>query len=177
MDFVEIMNTYFRGEKIESAFFVVPVGLLLWAMAFGAWRTEQGGFMWGVFVPSVLMGLVYVGAGIAVAARTGDQVAALEAGFGSDAAAMLSEEVPRMQQVVQNFHVALVIFGVIGVSGLVFRFAVPTDWAIGLGAVLVLVSGVGLLVDGFAERRSRPYMAALEALALEHGVASQPTGD
>jgi hypothetical protein len=26
------------------------------------------------------------------------------------------------------------------------------------------------MIDGFAERRARPYIAALEALAVEHGV-------
>lgn len=33
---------------------------------------------------------------------------------------------------------------------------------------------MGFLIDGFAERRARPYTAALEALAKEHGVASGP---
>jgi hypothetical protein len=33
----------------------------------------------------------------------------------------------------------------------------------GVGVALVFFSGVGLLVDGFAERRARPYTASLES--------------
>lgn len=173
MDFLQVMHTYFRGEKLESALFVLPFGLALWALALATWRSEQGGFMWGVVVPALLLGLVYVGAGAAITARTAGQVSALEAGYAQDLVAMLSEEVPRMQKVVQNFQVAFVAFGGIGVVGLVLRFAVRADWAIGLGGVLILISGAGLLIDTFAERRSRPYMQALEALAAEHGVQIQ----
>ena len=36
---------------------------------------------------------------------------------------------------------------------------------------LLIVGAMGFLIDGFAERRSRPYTAALEALAQQHGVA------
>ena len=38
------------------------------------------------------------------------------------------------------------------------------------GLVLVAVGGVVLVVDCFAERRAHPYVAALEALAVQHGV-------
>jgi BCD family chlorophyll transporter-like MFS transporter len=48
-----------------------------------------------------------------------------------------------------------------GVGGLVLRFALSADFAHGLGIALVFFAGVGLLVDGFAERRTHPYGAAL----------------
>lgn len=50
-----------------------------------------------------------------------------------------------------------------GLAGLALRFAVPGDWAHGLGIALVFYAGVGLMVDGFAERRTHPYVAALAA--------------
>ena len=33
MAFLEVLNTYFRGEKLEAWFFILPVGVLL--LAFG----------------------------------------------------------------------------------------------------------------------------------------------
>lgn len=170
MDFLTIMHTYFRGEKLEAALFILPVGLLFLGLAVGAWRTEWGGFMWGALVPSALVGLVFTGVGVGIAARTGGQVAGLEAGFQGDVVAMVQAELPRMQQVMRSFANTLTIMGVLAALGLALRFGVRTPWAMGLGSVLVAAGGVGLLIDGFAERRAHPYVAALEQLASEHGV-------
>ena len=54
-----------------------------------------------------------------------------------------------------------------GVVGLILRFVIPTDFAQGLGIALIFFSGVGLLVDGFAERRTHPYMKALTEIKFQ----------
>jgi hypothetical protein len=36
MDFLEIMQTYFRGEKLEAALFFAPAGLALAALGIAA---------------------------------------------------------------------------------------------------------------------------------------------
>ena len=54
MSFLEIMNTYFRGEKIEALFFILPIGLALIAFGAVALKAEHGGFAWGVAVPAIL---------------------------------------------------------------------------------------------------------------------------
>jgi hypothetical protein len=52
----------------------------------------------------------------------------------------------------------------LGVAGLALRFLTSADLLQGIGIALVLFAGVGLLVDGFAERRTHPYTSALHAL-------------
>ena len=79
MPFLDVMHAYFRGERIEALYFIVPIGLLMVAFA-------------------------------AVGLRTAGQVAEIEAGF---------------------------------------------------------------LIDGFAERRARPYTQALKVLAAEQDVELQ----
>jgi hypothetical protein len=171
MDFLEIMHTYFRGEKLEAALFIAPAGLALAALGIAALRAETGGFAWSVAVPCFVFALVLVVVGLVVATRTSGQVAALHSGWENDAAAMLRDELPRMQAVMRNFGWTLVAFGVMAAAGLAFRFVVPGEWARGLGSVLVLLGGMGLMIDGFAERRGRPYVAALKSAAADHGVA------
>ncbi|MFN8996392.1 MAG: hypothetical protein ACK5X3_22365, partial [Pseudomonadota bacterium] len=56
---------------------------------------------------------------------------------------------------------------VMGVAGLALHFATKGDLTQGLGIALVFFSGVGLMVDGFAERRTHPYVSALRAIAQE----------
>lgn len=184
MSFSEIMHAYFRGEKLEAACFILPVGLLFLGLAYGAWRSETGGFMWGVIVPSVVVGLLLVGVGASVAGRTNGQVSALEKAYEADPQAMVREELPRMRKVEDLFRTTLPIFGVVTVLGLGLRFGVRVDWAVGLGAVLIAAGGAGLLIDGFASRRSTPYVAALEALqtaeaaeAFEDGATSSASSE
>ena len=169
MDFLDVLHTYFRGEKLEAAFFIAPVGAAFLALAFAAWRSESGGFLWGALIPAVLFGLVLLGTGLGVATRTNGQVAELEAAHAQDPAAMVASELPRMRQVETLFSRTLPTFGILALLGLGLNFGLKTDWAHSLGAMLVAGGGVGLLIDGFASRRADPYVAALEALAKSHG--------
>ena len=167
MSFLEVMQTYFRGEKLEALFFILPVGLLLVAFGAVALRAERGGYAWGIAVPSIIFGLVLVGTGIGVSARTTGQVAELEQGLDEAPAAMVSKELPRMQKVNNNFRTTFYVFGVLAAIGLTLHY-LNTTWGRGLGAVLILIGAIGLLIDGFAERRAAPYTVALEQLAARH---------
>ena len=44
MPFLEIMHAYFRGERIEALYFIVPIGVLMLAFAAVTLRAERGGF-------------------------------------------------------------------------------------------------------------------------------------
>jgi hypothetical protein len=61
------------------------------------------------------------------------------------------------------------MWGLFGIAGLVLRFATSTDFLRGLGISLVFIAGIGLLVDGFAERRTHPYVDALEGTLRTYG--------
>lgn len=78
MAFLDIMQTYFRGEKLEALLFIIPVGLFLVMLGIAAIKAEKGSFAWGVAVPAILFGLVLIGTGVGIGMRTSGQVAALE---------------------------------------------------------------------------------------------------
>ena len=71
-------------------------------------------------------------------------------------------EQARMARVNQAWPKYLVIWGLMAVVGLLLRFATASDFWQGLGIALVFFGGVGLMVDGFAERRTHPYVDALQ---------------
>ena len=85
---------------------------------------------------------------------------------------MVAEELPRMRKVNANWPRLVATWATLVVVGLGLRFGLRADWAHGLGPALLLMGAVGFLVDGFAERRARPYTVALETLAAKHGVAT-----
>jgi hypothetical protein len=97
-------------------------------------------------------------------------VAELEAGFQSDPGAMVAEELPRMRKVNDNWPIYIGVWTTLVLVGLGLRFGLKADWAHGVGPAIILIGAMGFLIDGFAERRARPYTEALEALAAEHDV-------
>jgi hypothetical protein len=162
---LEAVLVYFQGEKIEALVFILPIGLL--SLVFGAWLVVDGGdgFARGVAIPFLLMGLLMTSIGAAVGYRTPAQLVQLQTAVKAEPEAARSAEMQRMNKVNGAWHIYLVIWAVFGIAGLVLRFATRGDFTQGLGIALVFFAGVGLLVDGFAERRTHPYTAALQVAA------------
>ena len=100
----------------------------------------------------------------------GAQVEAIESELQREPGAMLANERPRMQKVNANWPIYIEMWTSMLLVGLGLRCGLKADWAHGVGPALILIGGMGFLIDGFAERRARPYTAALEALAAEQHV-------
>jgi hypothetical protein len=161
MKLLDVMAKYFEGEKIEALVFILPIGLL--SLVFGAWLLSDGPgvFARGVAIPFLAMGLVMTVVGGAVGYRTPAQVAALETSIAASPETAVQAEQARMEKVNRAWPVYLAVWAAFGVAGLALRFATRGDFTQGLGIALVFFAGVGLVVDGFAERRARPYTEAL----------------
>jgi hypothetical protein len=159
----EALQVYFQGEKTEALVFILPVGLL--SLVFSAWLFTDGGggFARGVAIPFLAMGLLMSTVGAVVGLRTPSQQVQLRQSLQRDPVATQVTEVARMAAVDKAWNYYLAMWGIFGVVGLVLRFATRGDLTQGLGIALVFFAGVGLLIDGFAERRTHPYMAALSA--------------
>ena len=171
MEFLELMQAYFHGEKTEALFYILPAGILLLILAATGLASDRGGFGWGLAVPAIVFGLMFVGVGVGIGWRTGPQVAQLEESYQKDPAAMVAKELPRMEKVNDNWPRLVAAWALFVVAGLGLRFGFRADWAHGVGPALIICGALGFLIDGFAERRARPYTAALEALAAEHGAS------
>ncbi len=171
MSFLDVMHEYFRGEKLEAIYFILPAGLALVGFGIVAFKAERGGFAWGAAVPAIVFGLLLIATGLGIGLRTKSQVAALEEAHAESPVAMVQAELPRMEKVNKNFRATYFVFGALAALGLILHYA-GMGWSRSLGAVLVLGGGLGLLIDGFAERRAEPYTAALEQLAQS---APEPT--
>jgi hypothetical protein len=165
MTFLDTMQAYFRGERLEALWFIMPLGLALLGFALVAVRVERGGFAWGLAIPCALFGLVALVTGGTVAARTGRQVAAIERTWAESPAALAKAELPRMEKVNADFKAYFAGFAVLVAVGLTLLLVVQAPWARGLGPALILIGGLGFVIDGFASRRAVPYTAALAELA------------
>lgn len=164
MRFSDILHAYFRGEATEAWFFIVPAGLLLMAVGSALLWQNRTPFDFGLSLPSLLFGLLLVVVGGTVGARTPSQVAQLEAVYQRSPVELAQAELPRMEKVVQNFRTTFYAFGALAAVGLVLLYGVRREWSTGLGIALIVGAGIGLTVDGVAERRAHPYVEALKSL-------------
>ncbi len=166
LDLLDATQVYFQGEKIEALVFILPLGLL--SMVFGAWLlTDQPGqFAKGVAIPFLLMGMLMTTVGSVVGFRTPAQMAGVVQAMQAETPTAVQAETDRMLKVNQAWPMYLGIWAMFGVVGLVLRFALSTDFFQGLGIALVFFAGIGLLIDGFAERRTHPYTDALKMHAV-----------
>ena len=164
LELIKAIDLYFQGEKIEALVFILPFGLL--SLVFSAWLFTDGpsGFARGAAVPFLLMGLLMTTVGGVVGYRTPGQVAHLQQALQADPQAALAVESQRMQKVNAAWSKYLALWGLMGVLGLGLRFATDGDFSQGLGIALVLFAGVGLMIDGFAERRAHAYGSVLQGV-------------
>lgn len=174
MPFIDVMHTYFRGEKIEAIFFIATTGIALVIFGITALKAERGGYAWGVALPSILFGLVLIGVGAGVGLRTDKQVAEIERSFQQSPAELVQKELPRMEKVNATFRTTFYVLGLLAAVGLLIHYVGGPDWGRGLGSTLVMLGAIGLLIDGFAQRRAEPYMEALVQLDTAQRSSADP---
>jgi hypothetical protein len=159
----EAMDLYFQGEKIEALVFILPIGLCL--LVFGAWllTDHPSHFTKGVAIPLLAMGMLMGTVGAVVGYRTPGQVLEISQSLQTKAPSALEKEEKRMAAVNKAWHIYLTLWLLFGFVGLQLRLISSSDFLQGLGIALVFCAGLGLLVDGFAQRRALPYHATLQS--------------
>ena len=166
IELLDAIQVYFQGEKSEALIFILPMGLL--CMVFSIWllTDNPGSFAKGVAIPFLIMGLLLGTVGGIVGFRTPSQVTGVIKAMEVDLQAGVQAETQRMIKVNKAWPIYLAIWGLFGIAGLLLRFAGMSDFYQGIGIALVFFAGIGLLIDGFAERRTHPYVDALKVNAV-----------
>ena len=164
MKFLETVLPYFQGEKLEALIFILPIGLL--CMVFGGWLLSEGqpGFSRGVALPFIAMGLVISIIGGTVGFRTPSQVAEIQQAYATNQTEAIEGERARMEKVNKAWRWYLALWIVFIFVGLGLRLLTQSDFLRGLGIALVFFAGVGLMIDGFADRRARDYTNVINAI-------------
>jgi hypothetical protein len=166
MKFLETMLPYFQAEKIEALVFILPIGLL--CLVFGGWLLSEGqpSFSRGVAIPFVVMGFVFSIIGGTVGFRTPMQIAQIQQAYEAAPVATLKAESARMEKVNRAWTWYLAIWVIFILLGLGCRLLANSDFLRGVGIALVFFAGVGLMIDGFADRRARVYSDTLDELKI-----------
>jgi len=170
-DFLDVMQEYFRGEKM-LAWALVGVGAGLLGFAFFIWKTQQGGFMYGLAIPLAIVGVMAATVGPFFAFHNDRIAVDIAERFAADPSEVKTTESERMTRVNANWPRLKLAWAAIGVGAMVLLLLVKQDWASGLGLALMALITILFFVDVFGERRAIPYTDALHAIP-----AAEPPGD
>jgi hypothetical protein len=110
------------------------------------------------------MGLVIAVIGGTVGFRTPAQTSQLQQSFLVDQAETIKSEIVRMEKVNQAWRWYLAIWVIFAILGLGLRLFTTSDFLRGFGIALVFFAGVGLMIDGFADRRAQIYSSDIGEL-------------
>lgn len=158
------LQAYFADERAESLVFmgIGMAAVLLAALTF--WRVHDPLFR-GMAVPVLLVGLIQLGAGFAIHARTDVQVAALSVQLQAEPFAFKAQELARMKAVRASFAVYKGIEGmfiIVGL-GLALMRSARRFWR-GFGLGMLLQGALMLPADLIAEDRAAEYVRQIETL-------------
>lgn len=155
---------YFNAEQAESLVFF---GLGVVAMAIAVWFFffKNDAMFRGMAWPLALVALIQLGVGYTIYTRSPKDLARVENTLQNDRSRIQSEEIPRMEKVMQSFviirwtEIALILAGL----GLFFFMKDSAFWR-GVGIGLAVQAALMLCADYFAEARGHVYLAELRRL-------------
>jgi len=158
---------YFNGEKAESYIFII-IGVVALAMALYFFVGLKTSFWKGVAIPFFIVACLEFIVGYTIVTRSPKDIQRVEHFVQAEPQLVISQEIPRMEKVMQNFvlfRYVEIIFIIIGI-GLMYSSTNDTFWR-GIGLGLFIQASIVLSLDFFAERRGHVYMAYLKTIAVK----------
>jgi hypothetical protein len=167
MNVGNVIDAYFRAEKSEAAL-IMLAGALCLAAALWLWFAVRDPFARGLAAGLLLTAAIGLGVGGSVYFRTDAQLRQLQQIERADPARFAGEEGPRIRRVVTSFRLYRIGYAAAVVLALAFVFVVGSPLYHGLAVGLLVLAGLGLTIDHYAEARAVEYLRSLEgAGALE----------
>ena len=156
------MLSYFDAEK-QGAMLLLVIGVASVAVA-TALLVMRGAYA-GAGVPFVALGVLAIGIGAGVWARTDHQVALLRVQMDQARAEALHAEVPRMERVHRSFLMAQIFEVVLLAAGIALAYLYrDRQFGFALGVGLIAQSAFLLVFDLIADRRAAHYLSYLKQL-------------
>ncbi|GAB2622344.1 hypothetical protein [Belliella aquatica] len=161
---MNLIEKYFNAEKAESLLFI-GFGILAVIISIYFFFVIKETFWKGIAIPLVFFSIVQIIIGATVFTRSPVDNARVENILKQEFHKIQSEEIPRMEKVMNNFvnyryfEIAMMFFGIV----LMYALSNYGFWK-GFGLGLFLQCAVLLSLDFFAEKRGHFYVEHLKEL-------------
>lgn len=161
------IDIYFIEERIESLFFII-IGTLAVLLSSVFLRIIKYSFFKGISIPLLVVGIIQLSVGISVYNRSFKDVERVTHFIKQEPQKIKTEELPRMEKVMQNFTIykwieIILIAGAI-ILFIAFYSSPQTFWK-GLALGLLIQTSIVLSLDVLAGKRAHIYMEKLQQIS------------
>lgn len=157
---MNFIRHYFEGEQSESIIFMLAGMLAMAASIYFVLKIKKR-FYIGVSYICVAVALMHIIIGSIIYIRTPKDIQRVEAYFTEDRQKIQTEEIPRMEKVMDNFVLYRWIEIGMTLLGLVLLFLKHRPLLKGIGVGLIMEGVLSLTLDFFAEQRGDEYLRQL----------------
>ena len=162
MEFLNDLQLYFRGEKVESAvILLISLALLLASVALIFWVRQP--FTKGLGTVLLLAAFIGVSVGGAVFFRTDKQVSELTSAYKSNRQEFTEIEGQRIDKVVASFRYYRFMYVVAGIVALALVSLTRSPALHGVAVGLFVFAAMGFAIDHYAEERAIWYAEKVHA--------------
>lgn len=158
------VHKYFLGERLQCSAGIV-LALACIVLAFWLRSNHTSDFYRGCFYPFIIIPFFLLLICTGVIIRTGKDIARVDQFIGSEPEKINSQEIPRMEKVMQNFRWIKIIELILMVTGALIFIIYPKDSLLsGIGMGLLMQALMMYGFDHFAEARGKIYWEFLKSV-------------
>jgi len=155
---------YFSAEKSESLLFILVGLIAISVSAYFILQIKQP-FYNGMSWPLIAIAFIQITVGTSVYFRSPKDIQRVTSIVQTQKEKISSEEIPRMQVVMNNFIIYRYVEIVLLISGLLLMFLFDRSFFLkGIGIGLFIQSALMLSLDFFAEKRVQEYLDFLQSI-------------
>jgi peptidoglycan/LPS O-acetylase OafA/YrhL len=160
MTLLQEMQLYFRGER-NLGLTLLIVGLLAIAVAFYLWKVYKEPLGLGLMMPVALLAIIGMLAAPLLVKTSLKRSKQFSSMIEKDKVGFLKEETERMKKVNANWIRLKIAWAVMALLSLALIFGVKQEFWVGVAVGFLVLSGVLMTADSFAEKRAERYTQAL----------------
>jgi|JI9StandDraft_1071089.scaffolds.fasta_scaffold75150_2 hypothetical protein len=160
-------ESYFKQEQIESLIFII-LGILSICLALIFLGIIKYSFFKGMAVPLLLIGLTQLTVGSIVYLRSPEDKYRVTQMLINERSKIKTEEIPRMEKVMQNFTVYKwieIVLILASIILLIIFYSSPQTYWKGLALGLLIQAIMMLSLDVLAENRGQVYIEQLQKIS------------
>jgi uncharacterized membrane protein YiaA len=159
---MQAVEKYFKAEKTESLVFLC-IGIVCLCIGIYFAKDLTQNFKSGISIPFILIALIQISVGLILFFRTPKDILRVNDFIKNKPQKIQTEELPRMQKVMQSFKIYFYIEVGLLFIGLALHFFCTNNMFInGIGFGLIIQSIFMLIADYFANARGKVYVEFLK---------------
>ena len=164
---ISFEESYFKQEQIESLIFII-LGILSICLAFIFLGIIKYSFFKGMAVPLLAVGLIQLIVGTTIYLRSPEDKYRVTQMLINKRSKIKTEEIPRMEKVMQNFTVYKwieIVLILASIILLIIFYSSPQTYWKGLALGLLIQAIIMLSLDVLAENRGQVYIEQLQKIS------------